>query len=193
MKNLLILAILFCSTAALFSQDATKIEPAILSRIDSTDSQNMVLIQTFEVHGTLDQVWEAYTTKVGWESWVAPLAEVDFKINGSIRTNYNKEGTIGDASTIVLHVVNFVPKKMITLQAELTQNFPEFMKEDAEDLFNVIYFEETSSGTTKVTSYGIGYKKTEKYRNLMKFFISGNEATYQKLISYIKTGTPTKF
>ncbi len=164
-----------------------------VSVVDSTQSNNMVLIQTFEVKATLDQVWDAYTTKKGWESWVAPVAEVDFKIGGHIQTNYDKNAKIGDKGTIRLHIINYVPNKMITLQAEVTDNFPAIMKKDAKNLFNVIVFEETQTNTAKITSYGIGYRKSAEYIKMMKFFISGNEASHQQLISYLESGQQTKF
>ena len=80
---------------------------------------------------------------------------------------------------------------MLTLQAELTKNFPEFMKADAKDLYNMILFEAISATKTKVTSYGIGYKNNDKYRSLMTFFIQGNEQSYHNLISYLETGKPS--
>jgi hypothetical protein len=80
---------------------------------------------------------------------------------------------------------------MLTLQAEITKNFPEFMKEDEKDLYNMILFEKISPTKTKVISYGIGYKHNEKYMSLMKFFIQGNEQSYLNLISYLETGKPS--
>ena len=167
------------------------IQKRITSVVDSSDVSNMILKQTFVVNAPLDAVWKAYTTKKGWESWATAIAEIDFKVNGLIKTNYNKEGIIGDDATITLHILNFVPKRMLTLQAELTKNFPEFMKADEKDLYNVILFEEVSPAETSVTSFGIGYKKNEKYLSLMKFFIQGNEQSYLNLISYLETGKPS--
>jgi len=169
----------------------TAFEGRVTSVIDSTHSENMVLIQSFVVNVPLDSVWNAYTTKKGWENWATPIAEIDFKINGTIKSNYNKEGTIGDESTITLHIINYVPKRMLTIQAELTKNFPEFMQQDAKDLFNMILFEELSPSETQITSYGIGYKNNEKYMALMNFFIQGNEKSYINLISNLETGNPS--
>ena len=184
--------ILLCFPLMLFAQESTEMAlKRIISVVDSSESDNMVLIQSFEVDVPLDSVWNAYTTKEGWENWATAIAEVDFRINGIIRTNYNKDGVIGDESTITLHVVNYIPKRMLTLQAELTKNFPAFMKEDEKDLFNMVLFEEVSPSKTKVTSYGIGYKKNEKYISLMKFFIQGNEQSYLNLISYLESGEPS--
>ena len=184
MKRILFQIILLSIPSLIIAQSSeATINDRIVSVIDSSDVKNMVLIQTFDVNVPLDSVWNAYTTKKGWESWATPLAEIDFRINGSIKTNYNKEGVIGDDSTITLHIVNYVPRKMLTLQAEITQNFPEFMKEDAEELYNTIVFEEISNSKTRVISYGIGYKHNDKYVSLMKFFIKGNEMSYENLIS----------
>ncbi len=88
---------------------------------------------------------------------------MDFKVNGIIKTNYNKDGEIGDDSTITLHIINYVPKKMITLQAEIAKNFPEFMKEDEKDLYNTILFKKISPTKTKVISYLETGKPSVKY------------------------------
>ncbi|MFD2587188.1 SRPBCC domain-containing protein [Croceitalea marina] len=188
-----LLQILFLSfSTILFAQNPNDNSASrIKSVIDSSKADNMVLKQSFEVNVPLDSLWNAYITKIGWESWAVPIAEVDFKINGTIKTNYNKLGKVGDESTITLHIINYIPKRMLTLQAELTKNFPEFMKEDEKDLFNMILFEEISPSKTKVISYGMGYKKNEKYMSLMNFFIQGNEQSYLNLISYLETGKPS--
>ena len=184
--------LLFCVPVFMVAQTSEETtENRIASVIDSSETRNMVLKQSFEVRVPLDSVWNAYSTKKGWESWATPIAEIDFKVNGTIRTNYNKNGKIGDDSTITLHIINYVPKTIITLQAEITKNFPQFMQEDEKDLYNVILFEPIGPSKTKVTSYGIGYKRNEKYMSLMKFFIQGNEQSYRNLISYLETGKPS--
>ena len=122
----------------------------------------------------------------GLGSWAVPIAEVDLKVGGTIKTNYNKDGVIGDSTTIVTHIRNYVPKRLITLQAEITDNFPEFMKKEADDFYNVIYFTELEGGKTYVQSFGIGYKNTPKYLQLMNYFIPANEKTLMNLIGYLE-------
>jgi len=192
MKTYLFQIIIFCFSISVFAQNNNDIsEKRVTSVIDSSKADNLVLKQSFVVNVPLDSVWNAYTTKKGWESWATAKAEIDFKINGVIKTNYNKDGEIGDETTITLHVVNYIPHRMLTLQAELTKNFPEFMKADEKDLFNMILFEAIEPSKTKVVSYGIGYKNNEKYMSLMKFFIQGNAQSYLNLISYLETGQPS--
>ena len=192
MKKIIFQTILLFFPVLLIAQQADESkEKRVVSIVDSSHVNNVVLTQSFVVNVPLDSVWNAYTTKNGWENWATPIAEIDFKINGLIKTNYNKDGKIGDDATITLHIINYIPKRMLTLQAEITKNFPEFMKADEKDMFNTILFEEISPTKTKVTSYGIGYKHNDKYKTLMKFFIQGNEQSYLNLISYLETGKPS--
>ncbi|WP_420387019.1 SRPBCC family protein [Roseivirga sp.] len=181
MKKTFILLYLILLSSLTFGQDKR-----VVSKIDSTKSPELVLIQELTVKAPIDLVWEAYTTKKGWENWAVPLAEVDLKVGGYIKTNYNEEGQIGDSTTIVTHIINYVPKRLLTLQAEITDNFPEFMKDDAHDFYNVIYFDETEDGHTSIKSYGIGYKNTSKYLSLMNYFIPANEQTLMSLIAYLE-------
>ena len=192
MKNILIILFSIFLSSFSFAQKKNKTDQKrVISKIDSTYNNELALIQKFIVNVPIDSVWNAYSTKEGWENWAVSMAEIDFKINGLIQTNYNKNGKIGDDTTITLHILNYVPNRMITLQAEISKNFPKFMKEDEKNLYNVILFEELSVSKTKVTSFGIGYKNNEKYKSLMQFFVKGNEQSYLNLISYLETGKPS--
>jgi uncharacterized protein YndB with AHSA1/START domain len=181
MKRIVLITYLVLLTSLTFAQ-----EQRVESKIDSSQTPELVLIQELIVDASIDAVWDAYTTKKGWENWAVPLAEVDLKVGGYIKTNYNAEGTIGDSTTIVTHIINYVPKRLLTLQAEITDNFPEFMKEDAEDFYNVIYFDELENGHTHIRSFGIGYKNDPRYLSLMNYFIPANEKTLMSLIAYLE-------
>lgn len=181
MKKIHIILLSVFLTSLTFGQ-----EKRVVSKIDSTKTPELVLIQELTVKAPIDSVWNAYTTKKGYESWAAPLAEVDLKVGGFIKSNYNKEGEIGDSTTIVTHIINYVPKRLITLQAEITDSFPEFMKDDAKGFYNVIYFDELENGDTQIKSYGIGYKNNPKYLSLMNYFIPANEKILMNLIAYLE-------
>lgn len=192
MKHILLYSLLLCLPMISSAQnEEIEREKRIQSRVDSSNVENVVLEQIFIVNVPIDSVWNALTTGDGWEAWATAQAEVDLKINGTIRTHYSKEGKLGDTASVTLHIINFVPQRMITLQAEITNNFPEFMKEDEKEFFNTIILEEISPGKTRVTSFGMGYKLNDKYRSLMKFFVKGNEDSYLNMINYLESGEPT--
>jgi len=68
----------------------------ISSRVEKSDSGGRTVIEEILVEAPVGAVWDAYATSKGWMAWVAPVAEVDLRVGGSIRTNYNANAKIGD-------------------------------------------------------------------------------------------------
>lgn len=157
------------------------------SQVSKTDANELVLIQEVSFEAPIEDVWKAYTTAEGWTAWASPKAAIDLRVGGTILTAY--QGEIGGSNTNTLHIVNYVPKRLLTLRAELSRNWPEIMQEDAERLSNVILFDEIADGVTRIQSYGIGYTDAPEYDQLMGFFIKANEGLYENLRAYLETGT----
>ena len=156
------------------------------SQVVSTDANELILIQEVSFEASIEEVWRAYTTAEGWTAWASPKAEIDLRVGGTIRTAY--QGEIGGENTNTLHIVNYVPERLLTLRAELSSSWPEVMQEDAERLSNVILFDETEDGVTRIQSFGIGYTNAPQYDQLMGFFIKANEGLFQNLRGYLETG-----
>lgn len=156
------------------------------SQVLRTDADELVLIQEVSFEAPIADVWRAYITAEGWTAWASPKAEIDLRVGGTIRTAY--QGEIGGSNTNTLHIVNYVPEKLLTLRAELSSSWPAIMQEDAEKLTNVILFDEPTDGITRIQSYGIGYTDAPEYDELMGFFIKANEGLYKNLRAYLETG-----
>ncbi len=162
-----------------FPQDPD--QPDIESKVIDTEGGARVLLQDVRVAASVDDVWNAYVTEAGWTAWASPVAKIDLRPGGTIRTHYGENAKIGDDGTNTLHIVNFVPKRLLTLRAELAANWPEVMKQDADNLMNVIVFTPLGEKSTRIESYGVGYRKSKAYDQLMKFFIPANEGLFRKL------------
>ncbi len=192
MKAVVIAIIMFLGgvTTALCQSGNTS---RVISTVDTLTSGDLMITQEFVVDVPVEKLWAAYTTADKMNQWIAPLVAVDFRIGGTIRTNYNSAGRIGDSTTNILHIINFIPNRMLTLQAEVSRNWPEFIQEDEKRLYNVILLEEISSGRTRVISYGLGYRNTEKYHTLLEYFLSANTWVYEQFIQYLEKGVPSNF
>ena len=158
-----------------------------ISEVSRTDANELILKQEITLAAPVEDAWRAYTTSEGWTAWASPKAEVDLRVGGTIRTAY--QGDIGGSSTNTLHIVNYVPYRLLTLRADVTDNWPEIMQDDADKLSNVILFDEIADGVTRIQSFGIGYTDAPEYDQLMSFFIKANEGLYQNLKSYLETGS----
>ena len=161
-------------------------ESDITSEIIKTEAEEMILFQKVNIKASIKDVWEAYTTNEGWKSWASPVVEIDLKNGGTIKTHYDKNSKVGDPGTNTLHIVNYVPERVLTLKAELSERWPEVMKEDDGKLMNVIVFQELQDNSALILSYGVGYRDLPAYHDLMKLFIPANEGLFKKLKNYLE-------
>ena len=163
------------------SESAAEAASAIASRVLETAAGELILIQEATFEAPRRAVWDAYTTAEGWQSWAAPHASVDLQIGGKILTNYAPNGTLGGPGTNTLTIVSYVPEELLTLKADVSQNWPEILKQDADRLSNVIVFHKLSDTRSKVVSYGIGYGNSPEHKKLLEFFTGANEGLLRKL------------
>ncbi len=183
---------MFSESTSAHAEDAPSDKKTVASRIFKTDAGERVMVQDVWIDAPVDKVWKAFTTDEGWMAWASPAAKIDLRAGGTIRTHYTPGAKIGDPGTNVLNIINYVPERLLTLQAELEERWPEVMKKDAEHLMNVIVFESPKPNQTHVISYGVGYRDDPAYDELLKFFVPANEGLYQKLIDHLEDGKPAK-
>lgn len=177
------LLLLFATSA--FAQDSN---PRVKSTIETAENGDIFLIQEVTIEAPIKTVWDAHTTSEGWRSWVAPVADVDLTIGGLIRTNYRSDGKLTDEDAIKLQIINYVPHRILTLQAELGENFPRVLKDREKQMYNVITFERIDDERTKLTSFGVGYKDSPELQEMLQFFVKANEDSYQSLLDYVEKG-----
>lgn len=156
--------------------------PAVLLSGDGprpVHADSREVIET-EVDAAIDEVWSAFTTTAGLKRWCAPLVEIDFKVGGKMRANYDSEGVLGDVNTIENTILSFDPRRMLSLKATKAPAgfpFPNAIKE----VWTVLYFEETAPGKTRITLVGLGYTDTEESRKMRGFFEVANQYEFNKL------------
>ena len=137
------------------------------------------------MHASVDDIWAAFTTTEGLRSWVAPLADIDFKVGGKWRANYNSDGQLGDATTIVNTILSYDPKRMLALKAT---GFPEGFEfiDAAKETWSVFYFTAVSENKTKITIVGLGYNDTEQSKKMRTFFDVANRYSMDQLSAAMK-------
>lgn len=133
-----------------------------------------------EIEASVDEIWDAFTTTKGLQSWVAPLADIDFRVGGKWRANYKQDGKLGDASTIENTILCYDPKRMISLKATGFPDGFEF-KEAAKETWSIFYFTPVSETKTKITVVGLGYNDSEQSRKMRAFFDTANKYSIDQL------------
>lgn len=164
---------------------------ATLATVTIASAQEQRELFEVEIDASVDDVWKAFTTTEGLKSWVAPLADIDFKVGGKWRANYNKDGELGDSATIENTILCYDPKRMISLKATgFPESFP--FADAAKETWSVFYFASVSSSKTKITVVGLGYNDSEQSKKMRSFFETANKYSMDQLSAALKKPSASK-
>ena len=138
------------------------------------------LVTEGTISAPVKAVWEAFTTTDGLKSWMAPLADIDLRLDGKMRANYRADGTLGDTNTIVNRILSFEPERMLSIRVDQAPTgfpFPEAVK----SMWTVIHFEPAAENRTRMQVVGLGFTDQPESVRMRAFFERGNAYTLQKL------------
>ena len=148
--------------------------------VPALGAEDNPLVHEGVVAALVEDVWRAFTTKEGQESWMVAHSEIELKIGGRMRTHYDPKGTLGDAKTIENTIICYDPKRMLSIKVTKPPDgfpFPNAVK----NMWTVIYFEPDGPKTTRVRIVGLGFGDDEESKKMRAFFDRGNAFTLKKL------------
>lgn len=132
------------------------------------------------VAAPVKDVWAAFTTKKGQESWMVAHSEVELKVGGRMRTHYDPKGAIGDPKTIENEIISYDPGRMISIRVtKAPEGFP--FPNAVKGMWTVVYFEATGPQMTRVRIVSLGFGDDEESKKMRAFFDRGNAYTLRKL------------
>lgn len=127
-----------------------------------------------------DQVWAAFTTKSGLESWMAAHAEIEVKLGGAMKTQYDPKGRVDDAGAIENTILSYEPGRMLSFKvAKAPRSFP--FPNAIKSMWTVVYFEPRGEKATRVRVASMGFGDDEESKKMREFFNRGNAYTLQLL------------
>ena len=143
-----------------------------------------VLVVERVIDAPVAKVWAAFTDPEVMRGWMAPHVEVELKVGGAIKTNYDPEGEIGDPKTIVNTILCYDPLRMLALQnTKAPADFP--FAEGTVGTWSVTYFTALEGGTTRVKLVGLGWPDNEAGAKAFAFFERGNAYSLELLAKHL--------
>lgn len=138
------------------------------------------LVVEGEVDAPVAEVWKAFTTAEGLRSWMAPLADIDLRVDGLMRSSYDEDGVLGDKSTIENRILTYEPERLLSIRvARPPQGFS--FGALVTQMWTNIHFEPLPGERTRVRVVGLGFGPDEASQKMKAFFQRGNEFTLVKL------------
>lgn len=143
-------------------------------------SEGFTLRHEVIVDAPIEKVWEAFTTKEGLQSWMAPKVEIDLRLGGKMRSVMDANVSVGDDTTIESTILSLEPLRMISLRPTKAPGnfpFPNAMKK----AWSVVYFDRLGERATKLTMIGLGYTDEPESMQMRELFDKGNAMMLERL------------
>jgi uncharacterized protein YndB with AHSA1/START domain len=148
----------------------------------TTSTGERVLRLEFVIPVEKQEAWGLLTTADGWKKWAAPVVSVDFRVGGTILTNYDRNKTTADSGTIRLPILSYLEGEMVILRVVLNKSFPETVRQQDENLQEIIQIADAGDGKTRVVSSMIGWGSGPDWDKAYDFFARGNKWSYEQLV-----------
>lgn len=162
-----------------------------LSPYSSNAQNDTPLVHEGVVNAPVDQVWAAFTTSEGLESWMTAHARIELKIGGTLKTQYDPKGTVDDAKAIQNTILSYEPLHMLSFKvtkAPADFPFPNAIK----NMWTVVYFAQEGDKATRVREVSLGFSNDDESKKMRTFFDRGNAATLAELQKHFAEKTPGK-
>lgn len=132
------------------------------------------------VDAPLADVWNAWATSAGLQSWLAPHADIDLRVGGLMRANYGPGGSLGDPNTIENRILSYEPESMLSIQVtKAPDGFP--FKTAILAMWTVLHFEEAGPARTRIRIVSLGFTPDAESQRMKAFFKEGNAETLVEL------------
>jgi uncharacterized protein YndB with AHSA1/START domain len=140
-----------------------------------------VVVSEAVVAASVSDVWKAFTTRAGIESWMVANGDVDLRIGGLIRTSYQKGSDLDGDTAIHQQILSLDPERMLSYRVvKAPKDFP-FAKQIGAT-WSTVYFESVDSSHTRVVARMLGYTSDPESQKMRAFFATGNKATMDALV-----------
>jgi PPE-repeat protein len=179
MRKLILILLCLFTANALFAQ-------AVKNTSYKTSLGERVLQLEVVLDTDLASAWKLLSTDEGLVKWVAPVAHIELKKNGSIVTNYDKTKPLTDSGSIRLPILAYTKGKMIALKVELNNNFTKSVRDSDDNLKEVITLVKIDATHTKLISAMSGFGTGPDWDKTYEFFVRGNTYTYEELLKHYK-------
>jgi len=179
MNKILIISLLFVLPNLLMAQAVKN------TSYTTTTGEKVLRLETIIPVGK-KEAWELLATSDGWKKWAAPVVSIDLRIGGAILTNYDTTKSVQDSSAIHLPILNYIEEEMLTLKVELNNSFSAKVRQEDQNLQEIIQIIPIGRNKTKIVSSMIGWGAGDQWDKTYDFFVKGNTWSYEQIAKLYK-------
>jgi uncharacterized protein YndB with AHSA1/START domain len=145
------------------------------------------LDKTVTVPATPDQVWDAWTTRAGITSFMAPDAEIDARVGGAFHIHFDPYATPGMKGADEMRYMALQPKRMLSFDWNAPPSLPEARQQRT---FVVVRLDAAEGGGTLVRMHHTGWGDGGEWDKAYAYFDKAWGIVLGSLVKRFETGQP---
>ena len=173
MKRSVLMMIILAATIHVAAQPA----PAV--KVEKVTAPEKLLRFEVTVPASLDEVWNAFSTREGAVTWLWSDVRIDMRPGGDWLVLYPGGATGGGT------IVSFKPKSELVVRALAPEQFPSVRADRTTATFG---FEAVTPASTKVTLVQRGWKSGKEWDDAYEYLAGGNAQLFAALKRRFETG-----
>jgi uncharacterized protein YndB with AHSA1/START domain len=135
--------------------------------VELKDQSDRILRKEIVVPATLEEVWNAWTTTQGVQTFFSPEAKVELAVGGAYEIYFLLDQPYGSQGSEGCRVLSYLPTEMLSFSWNAPLEFGELR--DRHTLV-VLRFEEVEPGKVKVLLWQHGWGRGENWDGLYGYF-----------------------
>lgn len=131
--------------------------PALLwlaASLQSVQATERAIDKQVEIPATLDQAWDAWTTREGITSFFAPDARIEPRVGGAFHIHFDPGAPQGSRGADDMRFMSLQPKRMLSFDWNAPASLPEARTQRT---FVVVRFERVGDAVTRVSLHHTGW------------------------------------
>lgn len=140
---------------------------ALAASLGATQAAERAIDKEVVVSATLDQAWDAWTTREGIRSFFAPDAVIEPRVGGAFHIHMDPGGAPGMKGADDMRYLALQPKKMLSFDWNAPPHLPEAR---AQRTFVVVRFAPVDDKTTRVTLHHTGWGEGGQWDQAYAYF-----------------------
>ena len=167
---------------------AAALPPGVTESSFALPGGERVLELSTDVPADVGEVWDAWATREGFQSWAVPFALVDFRAGGMVESSYDPSARAGDRSNIRNEVVAVVPRRLFLQRNVQAPEKTPFDAATFQKTLTAVTLTPLGEKSTRVTVSNSGYLEGATWDGVYQFFRAGNAWSLQQLRQRFEKG-----
>lgn len=129
--------------------------------------REIVVEETIDASAT--DIWKAWTTTEGIESWLAGKADIELSIGGKYEIYFDPDAPAGSRGSEDCRVLSYSPREMLSFSWNAPPSIPK-LRDAGVKTWVVVNIEPTSDSQTKLTITHLGIKDGPDWDAYLAYF-----------------------